>query len=941
MTGRSREVAEVLKRRKVDIACVQETKWKGSKAKTIGDGYKMIYHGEDSRRNGVGVILESGMAGNVVDVKRINDRLIGVKLIIEGEVVNILAAYAPQTGCPDVEKDQFWDSLESTVGQVPKEETLIIGGDLNGHVGKSRDGYDRVHGGHGFGCKNEAGETILQTALALDMGICNTYFRKKDEHLITYKSGGARAQIDYILTRRTDIARVKNCKVIPGESATAQHRLTVADMYMKVEVSKRRKVTQPRIKWHKLGVDGNAESFKNIVIEAVTEAHQNGLLIEQQSPDEMWKVFESVMQSAAKEIVGESRGKPFLDKETWWWNGLVQEDLKLKKELFKKAQKTGDPGDKANYLLAKKKAKQAVAKAKHDAYNGLYQRLETKEGEKEIYRLAKRRDRASRDIDIVKCIKNSRSEVLTDDTMIKNRWKSYFEELLNTENPREARNDEPEDNIGLVNAVEVEEVRKSIRAMKNGKAVGPDEIPIEAWKALGDEGIMLLTKLLNTIMIQETMPNSWRNSTLVPIYKNKGDIQECGNYRAIKLLPHTMKLWERVVDKRIRQETDISENQFGFMPGRSTTDAIFALRTLVEKYREWRRDLEMVFIDLEKAYDRVPRDLIWWALRRKQVPVKYIRVVQDMYRECCTRVRTSCGTTDGINVEVGLHQGSVLSPYLFITIMDELTKAIQKEVPWAMVFADDIVLVSESIEDLQLELDAWRKELEANGLKISRTKTERMSYRFSGQPADPQSMLKCGEDEVKRVQKFKYLGSYFHESGEIDVDVEHRVKCGWQKWREATGVICDRRIPHRLKGKFYRTAIRPALTYGAECWAAKRAHEQKLHAAEMRMLRWMSGVTLKDKMRNEHVRGSLRVAPIADKMREARLRWFGHVERRSEGHVIRRIQTMVVEGKRRRGRPAKRWLDAVKVDMEATGVTVNDAADRSRWRLLTRAADPV
>ena len=144
------------------------------------------------------------------------------------------------------------------------------------------------------------------------------------------------------------------------------------------------------------------------------------------------------------------------------------------------------------------------------------------------------------------------------------------------------------------------EDKVAISRMKKGKATGMDGIPVEVWKCLGEEGIDMLWDLMQGIYEQETIPTEWRDSVIIPIYKEKGDIQDCGNYRGIKLMSHTMKIWGRIIDRRLREDTTIGDEQFGFMPGRGTTDAIFAMRQLMEKHREKQKGLHIVFIDLEK-----------------------------------------------------------------------------------------------------------------------------------------------------------------------------------------------------------------------------------------------------------------------------------------------------------------------------------------------------
>ena len=418
-----------------------------------------------------------------------------------------------------------------------------------------------------------------------------------------------------------------------------------------------------------------------------------------------------------------------------------------------------------------------------------------------IYKIAAQRRRNAQELTAPKFINDAYGNLLNKDDDICNRWKEYGEVFLNEEFPRTTfRTCEP--NHEDVPDISSDEVEFVIKQMKCNKAAGPDKIPAEFWKAVGVEGILFLVTLFNKILRDQPLPEDFRMSFFLPFYKQKGDARCCGNYRAIKLMSHTMKILERVMCNRLRALVTVSDDQCGFVEGKSTTDAIQSLRIMMEKHRDARKDLHLVFIDLEKAFDRIPRDLIWCALRMQNVPEIYVQVIQDMYHNVRTKIRCTAGTSDEFNVRIGVHQGSVLSPLLFISVIWFLTRSIDIPSVWALLFADDIVLASEFWQALQQALDAWQFALEGSGLKISGSKTLYMECKFADQSRPSQDLFLSGQ-ALPKCDQFKYLGSVVTNTASCEEDVNHRINVAWLKWRENSSIFCDRKMPPKMKGKMH------------------------------------------------------------------------------------------------------------------------------------------
>ena len=324
---------------------------------------------------------------------------------------------------------------------------------------------------------------------------------------------------------------------------------------------------------------------------------------------DLWESYKNGVLKACDELCGKTKGRR--DQEnTWWWNEQVKEAIDRKKKALNTWCKNRSPENKNNYRKARNQTKKVVAKAMKQAAEEEMKVLCDKPNE--VFKRMKFMRKDGKNINGGGCMKDKDGRLVVSEKDRGKLWKDHMVKIMNVENEwdRLAKAD-------MVEEVTYEEVMEAMNKMKLGKAAGPSEVDMNMIMASGKFGVGVLKKLCQRVLDGKGMPEEWKTSVVVPIFKGKGDVMDCGAYRGVKLLEHAMKIVERVLEKRIRELVKGDNMQFGFMPGKGMTDALFILRRMQEEFRGREEKLYMCFVDLEKAFDRVLRKVMEWALRKK------------------------------------------------------------------------------------------------------------------------------------------------------------------------------------------------------------------------------------------------------------------------------------------------------------------------------------
>ncbi|XP_063593800.1 uncharacterized protein LOC134770746 [Penaeus indicus] len=534
-------VARELARYKVDIAALSETCLadKGQLTET-GGGYTFFWSGRsinERRESGVGFAIKTSHVPKLPSIPEgLSDRLMKMQLPLRHKTkATLISAYAPTMTNHDEVKNSFYEELDCMISSVPQSEKLLVLGDFYARVGTDHQAWNNTTGKHGIGKCNSNG-LLLRTCAKHDLAITNTIFRLPTRNKTSWMHPLSRHWhlIDYVITRLSSELQLK--------------------------------------------LDGNFENFHP----------------DRNNVDDYWASFRDAVHSAALEVLGPAarRHQDWFDEN----DSEIHNLLEKKHRLLRAHQSDPSCGaKKAAFINMRSKVQSRLRSmqdswlsAKADEIQGYVDRHDMKRFYEALKAVYGPQLKGSSPL-----LSADGSTLLTDKKQIRERWAEHFHSVLNRptviNDEAIARLPQLATNQELDTPPTQEEVNKAIKQMTSGKAPGPDAIPAEVFKMVGESIRNELTSLFQTMWNKQLLPKEFRDSTIVHIYKRKGSRQSCDNHRGISLLSIASKILARILLNCLLEHLEqghLPESQCGFRAGRGTVDMIFAAYQLQEKCME-------------------------------------------------------------------------------------------------------------------------------------------------------------------------------------------------------------------------------------------------------------------------------------------------------------------------------------------------------------------
>lgn len=945
--GSIKELISEFKRYKIEVMAIQETKQMGSDIVEIED--VILYKsGGENRLLGTGFMILKALKEKVINFKPISERMCAIRLKGKNRNISILNVHALSEEKEEENKDIWYEQLEKEYDRLHKHDIKILMGDWNAKIGKE-DMYKRTVGNHSkHENTNENGQRVIGFAMGRNMVIRSTQIQRKEIYKDTWISPDKKTvnQIDHVIIGRNDMELITNVRSMRGAEANSDHYLVKVVCKNILEEKQMKQLNRRTIRKYdmsKLEKEDNRNRYEKEI-----NRRFNGLETKTQI-EEMWKDIKNTILATNETVIPKGKeskqGKEWFDDEC---RKMFEEIRKLRQEIL-----TNNDNNILEQYKEKRKQMKMICRRKKREYNERklkvieenFKNKEIRSFYQEVKKMGKqwhngRSSYITNKEGIMECEPGRVSEV----------WRLYFQELLNGEEDYEEEQTQEmeEDNVRIA-APTREEVNNIIKGLKSNKSPGESAITAEMLKCGGIELHQRLYDLITNIWEKVKMPEDWSSALICPLHK-KGDKMQCENYRGIALLEVCYKILAQIVRKRLvsYSEEIIGEYQAGFRGGRSITDQIFVLKEIQASCYEYKIPLFAIFIDYKQAYDSVDRRRMYEALREMGIPKKLIMLIRMTLQVTKNKIMWNGNKSENFETRKGLRQGDPMSTVLFNLVLEKIirnTKIKVNEVIYSnehqcLAYADDLTIVAKSKKELIQIVKQLGGEGKKFGLEINQEKTK---YMVMGETEAEEEQLMFQTYDGKnysfeKVKTFTYLGVKIQDNGHEEQEIKARIAKGNQKYGSLRTLLKSHYVSRKTKIRIYKTVIRPTTTYASETWIINKDTESRLERWERKMLRAIyGGINTPEGWRrrtNKEIERLYDEPSIIVCIKAQRLKWLGHVERMARRRTARMALFRRPIGKRKKGRPRKRWYENAEEDLKSLNVADwrSRAKDRKTWK---------
>ena len=855
-----------------DFVCLTET-YVSSKLETdvfcdfcayTANARKLSYHGRQS--GGVILFVRNTISSFVerISVEVENCVVVEIKkeLFDTDKNIMLIASYIPPCD------SNFWKTTQNGFGLELIEKCvldlydkrddfyLILCGDLNARTGsknckKVNDNFDDTltEEGEIFPRRsqdkdtNTFGEQLLELCSMYECVILNGLVDYSFDDSCTFISKAGTSVIDYFIMS-SDMLLLANVDSLQVQSQIDSDHMPVV---MSISVAQKdgvenvtkqnedytsKKQAAERFVWKKEKEDEFLRCFKSKPIQSKLASAKAKI---KDNIDDALDDFVSCLISASdcmkkKASVRKGRNR----SRAAWFDEECQNARKQTRNKLKKYRQSRDEEDRLQYQTSNKRYRDMIRNKKKEF----------------------KRDKAA---SLASNIKNAsmfwkelkslggEKKTRTSDKIDMKQWYDHFKGLFghteeNPENENATFSDEnsslDEDNHPLNSKILEDEVDKSIRNLKTGKACGLDDVLAEMLKVGGHEVVVFLTDLFNAIFDKGYYPKEWAKAIITPIYK-KGDVDSADNYRGVSLLSIVSKCYTSILNQRLYnwlEENDkIAEGQAGFRKQYSTIDHVFTLYAIAQKRLSRKgHKLYVAFVDFKKAFDSVHHGKLFETIKNEGIRGRFYGALRAMYDSLLSCVRVNSECSEFFGCPNGVRQGCVLSPTLFSLFINQLathiTEAGRHGVQllsgmmelFILLFADDITLLATTPLGLQNQLNCLKECCTSLHMEVNREKTKIMVFRKGGYLGEHEKWYYDG-CLLEVVNEYCYLGFRFTTMLSLKLGTKHLV----EKGRKAAFYLC--RTYHRLKEmtkstffKIFDSKVQSVLLYSAEIWGLCR-----------------------------------------------------------------------------------------------------------------------